>query len=77
MMKIPKDSIWSPGHLIDVPLILWIEATVIVMRLTFAVTVSVDNIHREWVSLNRWHDLNIELIPASWVEVWSIPVGEE
>jgi len=41
------------------------------------VAISVNNVHREWVALYRWHDFDIELVPASLVETWTIPIGEE
>lgn len=41
----PGDVVWSPGHLVDVPLVLWIKAAVVVMGLALAVAISVDDVH--------------------------------
>jgi len=72
-----SDEVWGPCHLVDVPVILWVKARHVVVRLTLCLTITVDYIHAEWVLLHRWYNLHIELVPAAWVEVWAIPVGEE
>ena len=73
----PGDVVWRPGHLVDVPLVLRVEAILVLVGLVLGLTVTVDDIHGEWILLNRGYDLDIKLVPAAWVEVWTVPVGEE
>jgi hypothetical protein len=40
-------------------------------------SVSIDDIHGEWIALDGRYNLNIELVPATLVETWTIPIGEE
>ena len=73
----PSNEFRSPRNLINVPLILRVEARLIVMRLTLVLTISIDHIHGEWVLSNRRDDLDVELVPAARVEVGTVPIGEE
>ena len=72
-----SDEVGGPFHLVDVPVILRVEAGLVVVALTLGVAVAIDHVHAEWVLLDRWHDLHIKLVPPAWVEVGTIPVGEE
>ena len=73
----PSNEFRSPRNLINVPLILGVEARLIVMRLTLVLTISIDHIHGEWVLSNGRDDLDVELVPAARVEVGTVPIGEE
>ena len=73
----PGNVVWGPGHLVSVPVGARLEIVGVVVRLQLVVAVSVDNVHAEWVAVNRGHNLDVELVPAPLVESWTIPVGEE
>ena len=76
-IKTPGNVIWMPDHLIDMPIIKWVKVLHIVMGFQLLLSISVNGVHREWTIYNRRHNLNVHLVPASRVEVWSIPVREE
>jgi len=44
-IEVPRDVVWSPDHLVNVPLVLGVETTHIVVRLSLAVAISVNDIH--------------------------------
>ena len=43
---------WCPFHLIDVPLILWVEISVVVVALPLAVAITIDNVHGKGVAFH-------------------------
>ena len=73
----PLDEIRSPSHLVDVPVILRVEIVTVVVALVLGLSITVDHIHGERILLHRGYNLDIKLIPASWIEVRTVPVGEE
>ena len=46
VINCPGDVVWCPFHLIDVPLVLGVEASVVVVTLPLAVAITVDDVHR-------------------------------
>ncbi len=66
-----------PFNLISVPVIERVEAMGVVMRLDLIFAVAVDHVHRKRVSLDRGHDLNVDLVPVLRGEVRPIEIGEE
>jgi hypothetical protein len=73
----PGDVVGSPGHLVDVPLVLRVKRLLVVVGLSLCFAITVDHVHGEGVLLYRRYNLDIELVPAAWVEVGAVPVGEE
>ena len=73
----PGDVVGSPSHLVNVPVVLGVKALLVLVRLVLGVAITIDYVHAEGVLLDRGHDFNIELIPATHIEVGTIPVGEE
>ena len=71
------DVVWSPLHLISMPVIMWNEMTGIVMVFQLIVTISENHSGPHRILVNRGDNLDIELIPLRWREVWPIPVREE
>ena len=71
------NEIRRPLDLVNMPVILWVEALLIVMTLPLGVSIAIDHVHAEGVLLDRRHDLNVELVPPARVEVGPIPVSEE
>ena len=71
------DVVRSPLHLVDVPVIVWVEVVGIVMHLLLLLSIAVDDVGGEGVLGNRGHNLDIQLVPASRVEARTIPVSEE
>ena len=72
-----SNEIGRPLDLVNVPVVLWIEALLVVVTLPLSVSVAIDHVHAEGVLLDRRHNLNVELVPPARVEVGPIPVGEE
>ena len=73
----PSNIVRRPLHFIGVPVVMWVELVPIVMRLNLIVPVAIYNIHGEGILFDRWHDLEIQLIPLKRIEVGPVPVCEE
>ena len=73
----PGNEVGGPRHLVDVPIVLGIEAGLVVVSLALGLAITVDHIHGEWVLRYRGHDFDVKLVPATGVEVRSVPVGKE
>ena len=73
----PGDELRCPGHLVDMPVVFRVETAHIVMALLFMMTVAIDDIERDRILFDRGDDLHIELVPATRVEIRSIPVSKE
>jgi len=71
------DVIRGPFKLVDVPVVVRVEAVRVVVILELVVAVAVNHVRRERITLNRGHNLDIELVPATRVEPRTVPVSEE
>ena len=71
------DVVGGPLHLISVPILTWIKLVSVIVALLLLMTVTVDDIRREGVVLDGWHDFDIKLVPASSIEAGTVPVGKE
>ena len=73
----PRNVMWSPFHLVSVPVIVWVKAERVVLSLDLVLAITIDNIHGEWILANAWYDLQVELVPAKWILAATIPEREE
>ena len=73
----PGDVVWGPFHLVYVPVVMRVKPVSVVMRFNLFLAIPIDDIHGEWIVLNRRDDLHVELVPLVGLEVGAIPVGEE
>ena len=70
-----RDVIWSPFHLVDVPVIVQVEVLVR-MILQLRVSITIDCVQRDGILLGG-NNIDINLIPAARIEAWAIPEGVE
>ena len=73
----PKTKRSSSASHKGVPVIMRIEIMRIIVRLDLIVTITIDNVHCEWILPDRGHNLHVELTPLKRIEVGPVPVGEE
>lgn len=66
-----------PFHLVDMPFIVWVEIVEVFMLLLLLLAVSVDHVCREWIILDRRHNLNVKLVPACRRKVRTVPIGKK
>ena len=72
-----RDILRGPLHGVDMPIVMGIEVQGVVVIFKFLMTIAIDDICGHRVVLDGWHNFHIKLIPTTWVEVRTVPVGEE
>ena len=70
-----RDVVWSPLHLICVPIVINFDPLSVSMILKLVVTVTIDSVRGQRIARERRHDIHVDLVPTTGIETWSIPIG--